>query len=276
MKSVRFNEADYQEVLREVACHRGFLQELQKRHAALALFPTWEDMVEFLQATRIADTASDAVLAALLWEYHLTNDSRISAALCAGFWGHLGIILRQRRAYEDCIQELWSNIMLSFYEAIQPKPRVSPVNVCRWILRQTENILLVKYYHMQKHDRHVKYTSVGSLVAKAGSYEMPDIEASPFDIFEWLDEQVQNGLISEEDRELLIQTRVEGVSLKSYAEARGIPYDTAAKHRSRLEESIRETVGPLATRVDSFHGEIVEREDSLGATAGCAMGSENN
>ena len=97
--------------------HQAVLNRLCQEAPALSAFCTWADLVAFMQA-ELQDPRKDDVLRALFHAHTQSNDPRFRTILLLLFWTALLSIHHQKRSWDADPEELWQNIIWTFFQVL--------------------------------------------------------------------------------------------------------------------------------------------------------------
>jgi len=225
------------------------LRGLQERAPFLKRFPSWAEVLAFMQEEASHDPAKDEVLCAIFQARSEDRDARWNTVLLTMFWPGLQSIRHQKRHWDRDSAEFWQAIVCAFLDVVS-----------RLDLKKRPTRLASKLCCETIHRLHDLYRKIWDQAA----FEIPTdpqiLDSFPSDTWEAAvakvrareDEEAEverlrrhmlAGRLGKEDFALLVATRVHGQSLADYARQAGLGYQVAKKRRQRAEAALRRFEG---------------------------------
>ena len=236
------------------------LRDWQAAEPALAPFATTRRLVRFLHDHDTDPRDKDAVLAALIRYGSIDPDARrlVLQALLPGLKTAAAATVLDQRDRGELVQLL----LAAAWERICCYPlQRRPSRIAANLLRDSRSDAL-RAFGVELHDRR----------------ELPErpLERTPAELHEVdleapLRRAVAAAAIRKEEAELILRTRIDGVSLAEIAAAEGVAYDTLRLRRRRAERRLLLFLGKSAVRFgglkphSSYAGVV---EDGLRGSAG--------
>ena len=230
------------------ASYGPLLAGLRRQHPAFRPFKAWTEVVPRLQDRSTDGPARDRLLRPLLRANRGSADKRIQTILLAVFWPGLVSIHRQKRSWDSNPEELWQNILCTFFEVTQ-----------RIDVTKRRERYLQKIYNDTVHRLHDRYRKLWNARNHEHAVPQEDLDASvgavgidtdSIDFRETQRKKVERyrcclheGWINLEGFRLLVETRVYGKSMVAYARDWQISYEATKKRRQRAEAAIRRGEG---------------------------------
>lgn len=226
----------------------SLLRGLRRQHPAYRPFKAWAEVVHHLQHKAADGPERDRILHPLLKANRDEADQRIQTILLGVFWPGLVSIHRQKRSWDPNPEELWQNILCTFFEVTR---RVDVAKrrdrYLQKVYNDTVHRLHDRYrrlWNARNHEHAVSPTDLDAAVGTDG------VDTDSIDFREAQRKKVEryrrclhDGWINLEGFRLLLETRVHGKSLVNYARDWRISYEATKKRRQRAEAAIRRGEG---------------------------------
>ena len=238
---------DYRELERELRKeeYQKLLTNLQRTEPFLRRFVAWADVVAFMRAGTSRDPVKDNVLRPIFQAHKEDDDPRWRTILMVIFWPGLGSIFNRKKSWDAYADELWQNVMLAFLQS------VCGVDVARRPDRLAQKVMNDTIHRL--HDEYREIWERSSREIPTAPQELEEsslcVEWSDFDAVDARDEQeaevrrlrshVEAGVISEENFQLIVDTRIYGMTIREWAAENGISIQAAKKRRKRAEAAIQ-------------------------------------
>lgn len=222
-------------------------KQLKETNPVLDRFDSAAELIDFLHDFKIEHfQENDEVLTALIKEYQSRNNNHLlynyffeilSPGLKSVFYRFKKRVV-QDVALEDL--DLWNQIRLFFLEVLNSyDTRQKPSKVAMTILSRLRSHLSVWHNRLRREQQ-------GVYAYKKEHQDQPYSAsmAGHSDIKEELNNLVKREIISQEDLNLILSTRIYGYSLKDISQEKAIAYDVLKKRRQRLEKKILKYLSP--------------------------------
>ena len=232
---------------REVGKHEyaALLHRLQEEHAFLREFGTWMEVAAFMRAGTSDDPRKDEVLRPILSAHAEDRDPRWRSILLLLFWPRLRAAAIRRRSWDPEFDELWTNTVYTFLQAVCDWDLVKrPDRLFRRLVNYTTWRMGVDYrrarsqaeMELPSDPEMVEFLSGGS---EDVSFMMIEFRDDQDALIRWLQEHMEAGRITEVDFHLLVGKFVYGRLLRECADEVGLSYQAAKKRRQRAEATVR-------------------------------------
>jgi len=230
--------------LRDV-CYEELLRSLRERRQAFKPFSTWDDVLTFFRKRNVSETEKNELLQSLVEVYQADRNNPWSTVLLAVFWLVLESVHIQRRHWDADDDERWQKTIEIFLLVLR-----------QFDLNRRKDRLLSRIVNNTVHNLHSAYRKgwrVQNLFEQKPLDELIELaggrsEAAE-DLIGWSDarnaelrrlkKHLKLKRINEEDFNLLVATRIHGLSVKDYAAKVGRSYQTLKKRRQRAEARLR-------------------------------------
>ncbi len=233
--TVEINQKPYTNLLRALHLREPFLRQ----------FEAWSGVLEFMRVGTSADERKDKILRPLFDHYREKNDERCYKVLLTIFWPALESISHLKRSWDADVDERWSNIFWAFMRTVR---RLDTTRRPERIVQKIYWDLVHDLYEIYKkawkqRDREIASTPK-EIEVLAGDVDGVDFEAiclrqEHARKIEYYKSLQRAGVIRQEDRALLVGTRLYGQTLLEYARSKGLSCEAAKKRRQRAEAKIR-------------------------------------
>lgn len=250
----RQRDLQCQQVNREIGGddYRPLLERLRKAEPLLRRFDSWSEVVAFMQQGRSGDPGKDAILSAILRSRPVGRDRQVQTVLLAIFWPGLAAIHLRRRGWDPDPDERWQNILCAFLRVIRSRntARRREGLACKVIsntVHRLHDLYQVRWGHEEKESPGVPEDELRS--AENPGLRRIEIQDFKEAVIRELREYLRRGKINALDFQVLLETKVHGLSLLDYAKCIGLPLATVKKRRQRAERRIRRWRGFRRERV---------------------------
>jgi len=241
-------DADREWLEREVQTreYQALLRDLQGTDCFLQQFESWSDVIAFMRAGSSRDPLKDEVLRPIFRVYREGRDPRWRTVLLMIFWpGLVARLGKEHHLDPDDPEELWQTIACVFIRVID---RIDvgrrPERLVQKVVNDTIHDLRYEYRRRRNRAYREDAAEPERLEWLAGgidgiSFEVLCRREAVEQYVSKLRDHCDSGRISSDDYDLLLATRVNGMSLSEYARAIGLNYEVAKKRRQRAEAAVR-------------------------------------
>ncbi len=227
-------EADWQRELHRPLLHSRF-RTRQAADPALSRFADLKALVRFMHKTPGAQAEKDRVLCALLvWAQQDPLGGRVALeAIRPGLLRLAGRLIGDAADHE----ELWAVLLDAAWERIRGypvarRPRWVAANLLLDTLNQTVRTLHPRY-------RRAQWVPCGLDIDPAyGDSSPAHRPADEGDVDGLLDRAVKAGALGREEAQIILRSRIDGVSVEELARAAGVSYNTMKLRRQRAERRL--------------------------------------
>jgi DNA-directed RNA polymerase specialized sigma24 family protein len=227
--------------------HRQLLNALGTTNPVIATFPDCPAVVAFLHDRGVSHAAKDGVLATILRAHAQDKDPRWRSVLLAAFWPGLDSLHVRRAHWDQDPDEVWQDLITTFLEVLC---RLDPTRRTDRFAQKIINDTIHRLH--DRYQRRWRLEEPESLVPPRELPHQSDVRAEPVRLDACIDlhdlqergaaqlrQHLAAGTIDDLDLEILIQTRLHGVTVADLAARLGITFDCAKKRRQRAEAAIR-------------------------------------
>jgi len=238
---------DYRELERKLGKeeYQRLLTKLQRTEPFLERFEVWADVVAFMRAGTSRNPVKDNVLRPIFQAHKEDDDSRWRTILMVIFWPGLEAIHSRKRRWDSDSEARWSNVIWAFLQSVCGVDVAKrPDRLAQKVMNDTTHKLHDEY--REEWDRSSREIATDPQELEEAS---PCVEWADFDAVDTRDEQeaevrrlrkhLEAGIISEENFQLIVDTRIYGMTIREWAVENGITVQAAKKRRKRAEAAIR-------------------------------------
>lgn len=227
------------------ACRILFAQT-KERHAALAAFDGWAAVADALNRRGISEADSDALLAPIIAGYAAGTSPLWGLVLCACCFRSLVATYRPRQHWHADADEVWQESVATFFEVCHRiAARASRSGLRRRIANETSHRLHEAFTSRWRSDEAEHPTDPVEMSPVIDHRLEPACQEAARDLAEQQDllrarlsRHRQVGTISVEDHALLVQVRIEGLTLREAGETLGLTHAAAKKRSQRAEQAM--------------------------------------
>lgn len=230
---------------------------LCEKHPLLGRFETPGECIDFMRTEDSGNGEKESILDVLIASYQECNAPESGAYLTLLFWPALDHIFHTKKAPNFDAEELWLEIQCAFLEAVSKYPltrrpgkiatnlRLDTIKrVCRWqsaecgqeevksALKESEKMRLEAEAN-EESDIPPGATRAVEHASERNPSPATEMEAV-------LRRFLDDGVISRQDFDILLHTRVRGEPLNMYSARLGLDnYELLKKRRQRAKEAVR-------------------------------------
>ncbi len=227
--------------------HTRLLTALAAAEPAVARFGDCPALVAFLHTPGGSRSDKDDVIAALVRAHASGRDPGWRSVLLAAFWPGLENLFSRRTQWDQDPDEVWQDLVVTFLDVLC---RLDPAKRSDRFAQKIVNDTIHRLH--DRYQRRWRLEEPESLVPPRELPHPSDLRAEPVRLDACIDlhdlqergaavlrRHFDAGTIDELDLEILIKTRLHGVTVADLAAHLGITFDCAKKRRQRAEAAIR-------------------------------------
>ncbi len=221
------------------------LTRLQGKMPHFQLFRDWKEVLAFMRAGTSRDPKKDRVLLPILAHYRRDQDPRWQSILLEIFMPGLLTLKRRKSHWDHCGEELWQNILVTFFQVIGQLDVVKrECRLVQKIFNDTMNRLhhiYAKSWTQVNNETLMPSDQVEALIGgiEDVSFELVDYQDMMEAQASLLRQHLAAGRIDKQEHHLLVRTRVHQETIRECAGEIGLAYEAARKRRLRAEAKLR-------------------------------------